>query len=269
MVAVSFAACSDDDPVVDATPEPTELSVTAADWQFPGAPTTVDVEGLVTLTVKNDGTEPHEAALIKIEQGKTIDDVRAALSPGAPPGPPPFTLAGGTTGTAPGTSATITQALPAGEYAFICFIESPDGTPHFAQGMLAPLTVTGTSTDSLPLPDGENAVMKDFTYELPDLEAGETTIRVTNEGEQDHVMGYAKMADGKTADDALAWLKAPQGPPPFTALGGPAAGPGGRNSFVVDLSAGTYVFYCPVPDVTDPDMTPHFNKGMFTGVTIS
>ncbi len=270
LVAVLFGGCSnDDDPAIDATTKPTAIDITAKDYAFASAPTTVAVEGLAKLTVKNEGAEGHEAALIKIVDGKTRDDVKAALSPGAPPGPPPFTLAGGTTGTDPGTSTSVTQALPAGQYAFICFIPSPDGTPHFAKGMLAAVTVTGNSTTSLPLPDGVNATGTDFAFELPKLKAGTTTIRFRNAGQQDHVLGLARVADGKTADDALAWFKAPQGPPPVSFMGGPAAGPGGSNSFEARLTKGTYVFYCPVPDQTDPARAEHLTKGMFQGVRIT
>ncbi len=271
LLALLFGACgNDDDPSIEATDEPTAINVTTKDYAFAPAPTTVNVDRLATLTVTNEGTEGHEAALIKLADGKTLDDVRAALSPTAPPGPPPFTLAGGTTGTDPGTSTSVTQALPAGQYAFICFIPAQDGTPHFAKGMLAPLTVTGNSTSSLPLPDGVNATGTEFAFELPKLEAGTTTIRFKNAGQQDHVLGLARVADGKTAEDALAWFKAPTGPPPLKFMGGPAAGPGGSNSFEATLTKGTYVFYCPMPDVTQPRPQPeHVTKGMFAGVTIT
>ena len=271
LLAVVFAGCgNDDDPTFDAgLPEPTDIEVIAKDYEFSSAPATVNVDSLATLTVKNEGNEDHEATILKINTEKTFDDVRAFFGPSAPPGPPPFAVAGGTTGTAAGTSTAVTQALEAGSYAFICLIESPDGTPHFAKGMLKPFAVTGNSTASLPLPDGVNATGTEYKFNLPTLKAGTTTIRFTNEGNEDHALGLAKVADGKDATAALKWLQDHQGPPPVTFMGGPVVGPRGRNSFEVKLSEGTYVFYCPVPVQGDPQQTPHFSRGMFQAVTIS
>jgi hypothetical protein len=272
LVAVLFAACGkDDDPAVDSgTPAATKINVTTKDYAFASAPTTVAVDSLATLTVKNEGTEDHEAAILKIADGKTIDDVKAALSSQAPPaGPPPFAVAGGLTGTAPGTTASITQTLPAGNYAFICFIPARDGVPHFAKGMLNAFTVTGNSTASLPLPDGVNATGAEYKFDLPRLTAGTTTIRFKNIGTDDHVLGIARVADGKTAADALKWLTDHQGAPPLTFLGGPAAAPGGSNSVTFNFKKGTYVFYCPVPVRGDPNNTEHLVKGMFQGVEIT
>jgi plastocyanin len=273
MVAVLFGACGkNDNPSVDnaGAPAAASIDVTTKDFQFADFPATVTVDNLAKLTLKNEGTENHEAAILKLTDRKTVDDVKAFLGSKTPSGPPPFAVAGGLTATAPGTSASVTQALPAGSYAFICYVAGQDGVPHFAKGMLAGFAVTGNSTTSLPLPDGVNATGKEFHFDLPALKAGTTTIRFTNSGTQDHVLGFAKLADGKTADDALKWLKDHQGPPPLTFMGGPAAGPGGSNSFQAKLSKGTYVFYCPVPD-TGPggDNQPHFTKGMFQGVSIS
>ncbi|HVT77147.1 MAG TPA: hypothetical protein VHD87_08960, partial [Acidimicrobiales bacterium] len=184
-----------------------------------------------------------------------------------PSGPAPFAVAGGLTAVDPGGTASVTQALPAGSYAFICYVQSPDGVPHFAKGMLSGFNVTGNSTTSLPLPDGVNAGGKEFQFDLPALKAGSTTVRFHNTGAQDHVLGFAKVADGKTAADALEWLRTHQGPPPISFMGGPAAGPGATTAFTANLSKGTYVFYCPIPDPADGQ--PHFLKGMFQGVTIT
>ena len=270
LMAAVFAACgNDDNPSIDATTATTKIDVTAKDFAYPTAPDTVNVDSLATLTVKNEGTEAHEAALLKIADGKTLDDVKAALGPNAPAGPPPFAVAGGVTATAPGSSASITQALPAGSYAFICFVQSPDGVPHFGKGMVRAITITGNSTTSLPLPSGVNATAKEYSFDLPALKAGTTVVRLRNTGAEDHVLGMARVADGKTAADALKWLTDHQGAPPITFMGGPATGPGGSNSFKAKLSKGTYVFYCPVAVQGDPARTPHFAKGMFQGVTIT
>ena len=269
VIAVLFGACGkDDNPAVDSSqPTPTDINVTTKDFQFADAPSSINVENLAKLTLKNEGTEPHEAAILQLATGKTIADVSAFLK--APSAAAPFTVAGGLTAVDPGGTASVTQALPAGSYAFICYVQSPDGVPHFAKGMLNGFTVTGNSTTSLPLPDGVNATGKEYQFDLPALKAGTTTIRFRNAGTDDHVLGFAKVADGKTAEDALKWLTDHQGPPPLSFMGGPAAPPNGSNSFQAKLTKGTYVFYCPVPVRGDPQNTPHFRKGMFQGVTIT
>ncbi len=274
LMSLAFAACGRNDrPVVDATPEPTTINVEAAEdtggtYKF-GVDATAVVDSLASIVVKNTGAEPHQAALLKVADGKTIDDLVAFLaSEGAPAGPPPYIVGGGTTLVDPGGSTTVTQALPAGTYAFMCFVPGPDGAPHFVKGMLAPITITGNSTTSLPLPDGENSTATEFKYELPSLKAGTTVLRVKNPGQQDHEYQLGRVADAKTANDALNWLKTHQGAPPMSLIGGSVVGRGGgTNSFKLNLKKGTYVVYCLLPDSADGKS--HLEKGMFQSVTIT
>lgn len=273
LMSLAFAACGkSDSPTVDAVPKPATINVEATDdngtYKF-GVDTSATVDSLASIVVKNTGKEPHQAALLKVADGKTLDDVKAFLaSQGAPTGPPPFTAGGGTTVIEPGGSATVTQALPAGTYAFMCFVPGPDGAPHFVKGMVAPITITGNSTASLPLPDGENSTASEYKYDLPALKAGTTVLRVKNSGQQDHEYQLGRVADGKTASDVLAWLNSPQGPPPVAEIAGPIVGRGGgTSSFKLTLQKGTYVFFCRIPD--DADGKAHFQHGMFQSVTIS
>jgi uncharacterized cupredoxin-like copper-binding protein len=272
-MSLAFAACGkNDSPAVDAVPKPSTINVEATDdngtYKF-GVDAAATVDSLASIVVKNSGKEPHQAALLKIADGKTVQDALAFFgATGAPTGPPPFTLGGGTTVIEPGSSTTVTQTVPAGAYAFICFVPGPDGAPHFVKGMVAPITITGNSTTSLPLPDGENSTASEFKYDLPSLKAGSTVLRVKNAGQQNHEYQFGRVADGKTADDALNWLKTHQGPPPLTFIGGSLVGSnGGTNSFKLNLKKGTYVVYCEIPDPSDGKA--HLEKGMFQGVTIS
>ena len=238
----------------------------AKEFAFASDATTV-VDRLAEITIKNEGAESHNAALLKLADGKTVGDVQAFFGPNPPPGPPPFSVAGGVGIVGPGGTASVTQALPAGSYTFFCFVRGTDGVPHFAKGMAAPIVVTGNSTTSLPLPDGENASAAEFKFELPSLKAGTTVIRGKNIGQQDHEFQIGRVLDGKTADDALNWIKAPEGAPPLANIGGPIVGVGGSNSVKLKLVKGTYVFYCQIPDPTDN--VPHVAKGMFQAVTIT
>ena len=118
-----------------------DATVTAKDFTY-----TVDggpvAAGAHTFTFTNQGPQPHEAGIIKVNSGTTVDQIRAIFaappaSP-APQGPPPWTDVGGSGGIAPGATTTFTATLDAGAtYAFICFIPDPTtGKPHAALGMV-------------------------------------------------------------------------------------------------------------------------------------
>lgn len=131
---VTGPAAAGDLPAGDAT-------VVTADFAFKGLDKLTP--GAHTITIKNDGPQPHEAGIVKLADGVTVPDIlKAFTGTAAPSGPPPFTSAGGIGGIASGTTATFDVDLPAGEYAFICFV--PDvatGKPHAALGMVGALSV--------------------------------------------------------------------------------------------------------------------------------
>ena len=69
MVAVLFGACGkNDNPSVDnaGAPAAASINVTTKDFQFADFPATVAVDNLAKLTIKNEGTENHEAAVLKL-----------------------------------------------------------------------------------------------------------------------------------------------------------------------------------------------------------
>jgi hypothetical protein len=124
-------------------PEPPDAyaSVIASDFQF-DAPDTLPA-GEAVIEVQNDGPQPHEMTLVKLDAGVTFEDLQALLaSEEEPAGPPPFSSAGGLGPIAAGTSGYTTLDLEAGTYALLCFVPDPDsGAPHFALGMVDSFTV--------------------------------------------------------------------------------------------------------------------------------
>ena len=274
LLSMAFAACGkDDSPAIDDAPKATSLKVEAKEggdgtYGF-NAPDTIDVPALAAIEFNNPGKEEHQAAMIKLAEGTTLDQALGVLlGTEAPTGPPPFSVGGGTTVIPAGKSITVTEPLPEGTYGFICFVPDAKGVPHVVNGMKKTITVTGTSAINLPVPDGENSTVSEYTYELPALKAGTTTIRVHNTGEQAHEYDIASVADGKTADDALAWLKNPQGPPPISEVGGPVVqNNGGGATFDLTVEKGTYVVYCRIPDANDGQ--EHLAHGMFKGFTVT
>ncbi len=123
------------------TPLPAgDASLTLKDFSF-------DLDSLTagkhTVTVKNDGPQPHEATIVRLKDGVTVDTIRSMVTASpAPSGPPPWTDVGGVTGVAPGTTVNMDVDLPAGNYAFICFVpDQATGKPHFELGMIGALTI--------------------------------------------------------------------------------------------------------------------------------
>lgn len=104
-----------------------------------------DVDWTKPIDVANEGTEPHELVIVGAAPGKTLDDVKAAIAapPGsAPAGPPPYVFAGGVAAIAPGSDQVFQPDVASGDYLLVCFITDPaTGKPHFALGMVTPVTV--------------------------------------------------------------------------------------------------------------------------------
>jgi hypothetical protein len=138
------AESPEDEATEDEAPEEGgEGTFTAVDFGFQG-PTTLPA-GKVQLTLENEGTEPHEMAVIGFEEGKTLEDALAFIKKQGTEGKPPSwaKFAGGIRPVKPGESGQGGANLEPGAYALLCFVESKEngGQPHVALGMAAPLTV--------------------------------------------------------------------------------------------------------------------------------
>jgi uncharacterized cupredoxin-like copper-binding protein len=120
--------------------EPTaELTVSMKDFLF-DFPESLP-PGPRIIKVVNNGPEPHEFNLLRLEEGKTVEDVKQFLA--APNGPPPFLPIGGMNGLDVGASGYVEIDFEPGTYAAICNIPSPkaEGHPHFTLGMIKEFTV--------------------------------------------------------------------------------------------------------------------------------
>ena len=89
------------------------------------------------IKVTNEGPEPHEFNILRLEEGKSVDDVLKFLK-GEAGGPPPFAPVGGMNGLDVGLSGYAELDLTPGHYVAICNIPSPkgNGAPHFMLGMV-------------------------------------------------------------------------------------------------------------------------------------
>jgi hypothetical protein len=247
-------------------PMPNVVTVVANDFAFQ-APTEIPA-GLTRFVLKGAGQQIHHATIAKLEEGKTLADLMAAFKT---PGPPPswVSFVGGPNVPNPGEEANATVELAPGNYALICFVDTPDKVPHFAKGMVHAFTVTPSAAHAMAPTATVNLELVDyaFNFDKP-LTAGRHTIKVTNPAPQDHEIQIVQLASGKTPADLQKWVETMQGPPPGKAIGGIASmKPGATNYFDVELTAGEYVALCFVPD--HKDGKPHHVHGMVKPFTVS
>ena len=263
----SKSANASDSPPTAAAVKPHQLTVVATEYKF-DAPDQVPA-GMMTIHLVDNGQEMHHVAFVKLDNGKTISDIEQALKT---QGPMPSWAVdyGGVNPPHPGGGmATTTEQLEPGNYALICFVPSPDGTPHFAKGMVRPLTVTPSSDASAPAPVADIDMTLDnysFTTSKP-ITAGKHTLKIQNNASQPHELVLARLAPGKKAEDLPAWVEKPAGPPPGEPIGGvPAIDKGGTAYVTVDFTPGDYAFVCFLPDPKDGK--PHFEHGMVKQVHV-
>jgi plastocyanin len=275
LAAGLVVACKSDRPS-SGTPEvgsagsatPPSVTVTATDFAF-DAPAEITA-GVTTVRLVNDGKELHHAQLVRLEEGKTIEDVATALKKGGPP-PSWIKFVGGPNAVLPGKESNATASLTPGRYAYLCFVFGPDGVLHAAKGMMRQFEVTGTrSQTAAELPPADVTIrMADYDYQPSgSLSAGRHTIMVENDGPQPHELALLRLAPGKTVEDFALWAEAGmKGPPPAEPVGGVVfLDKGARGTFTADLVAGEYGLMCFVPDAKDGK--PHLAHGMMKTIKV-
>jgi hypothetical protein len=136
----------------------------------------------------------------------------------------------------------------------------------------------GIEHDPAEMPEGSSdeieddanrvdVVATDYAFDMPaTVEAGRTSIVLTNEGAEAHFILIVKLAEGVTLEDAMA-VEDPTGMIEGEWDSGLAA-PGGEDeeAITLDLEPGTYGALCFVPG---PDGTPHAFMGMQQEFTVS
>jgi uncharacterized cupredoxin-like copper-binding protein len=247
------------------------VTVIARDYAFE-APDTI-LAGRTQLRLVNRGSELHHAYLLRLDSGKGLDDLLASLRSGGPL--PAWTHdAGGPNAPAPGATSSAVLDIAPGTYAIICVIPSADGTPHVMKGMAHTFTVVSGSDSRAATPvvkvgtPDVTVDLSDYTFALTrPLSRGHHVIRVRNTAAQSHEMFVARLAPGKNAGDALAWIESPKGPPPLMPLGGTVGlAHGASNDIAMDFTPGDYALFCFIPDAKDGK--PHVAHGMIKSFTV-
>ena len=250
-----------------ATAMASPITVTATDFKL-DMPATIP-GGAVSLRLVNTGKELHQAQIVRLEQGKTVADLKKEMNHESPP-PPWLRFVGGPNGLAPGQETTSTASLAPGSYALICLIPSPDGVSHLMKGMIQPFEVSAAGAEAA-MPVASDTVRLneyDFVSARP-ITPGRHTFLVTNGGQQAHELVLLRLAPGKTVQDFGAWATTGgmKGPPPALPLGGVAViDQGASGVFTADLTPGDYGLICFVPDAKDGK--PHLMHGMMKQITV-
>jgi uncharacterized cupredoxin-like copper-binding protein len=250
-----------------ATAMASPITVTATDFKL-HMPATVPA-GAVSIRLVNSGKEFHQAQIVRLDQGKTVADLEAAMKHEGPP-PPWLRFVGGPNGIGPGQEATSMTSLAPGNYALVCLIPSPDGVSHLMKGMIQPFEVSGGGAEAALPVAGDTVRLGDYTFEpARPITPGQHTFLVTNGGQQPHELVLLRLAPGKTVQDFGAWATTGgmKGPPPALPLGGVAVLDHGNSGvFTADMTPGDYGMICFVPDAKDGK--PHLMHGMMKQITV-
>jgi hypothetical protein len=196
--------------------KPNVVTVTAFDYAFQ-APDTVPA-GVTTFKVLNKGPDLHHIQLIRLDSGKTFQDLAKAMEGHHGPAPRWAVEVGGPNAPAPGGESSVTLSLKAGNYVLLCVIPAKDGVLHLMKGMVKTMTVV-PSKSGAALPKADVVMtLKDYDFVMSKpLAAGKQVVRVRNEASQSHEVFIARLAPGKKAGASLAsrsaaprvWSRAP------------------------------------------------------------
>jgi hypothetical protein len=248
------------------TPAAGVVQVTARDFTFE-MPDTV-AGGVRTLQLRNAGNEPHHLMLFRLDRGRGLAEVSAALARDAAL-PSWMHAAGGPNAVVGQRQSIVTLRLQPGIYVAYCFIPSPDHRLHYAKGMMKLVAVVPPARPGAPLPRGDDTVtLSDYGFRLAHaLTAGQHRITVTNTAGQAHELILSRLLAGNGSLDFVRWIERQDGPPPVEPFGGVTdIAPGETVVIDVALEPGRYSLLCRVRDAGDGK--PHDRHGMMADIIV-
>lgn len=272
-----------------AGPEPTTLSITTSDAgedRFATeAPPSIE-GGLVKVVFKNAGTAPHEAQLIRVDEGHTAQEALEIIESEDPATPEWIHGAGGVRTIPPGQQGTTFTNLAPGQYAVIdLFSGEEEGPSPASRGAMAEFEVTPGEPGELP-PAEATIVAKDeaaddedvgehrHSFEATGLKAGmNTTVLFDNRSHEIHHVVLAPIVGDTPIEQvtqALASDEPPSGPPPLDFENATITSvlDGKAKEVITDLELqpGRYALLCFISDREGGK--EHFQEGMIQEVTL-
>lgn len=262
VVALALVACGEEDRTAK-TWKPHDLAIeitgSAANAEF-AVPRKAEA-GVTRIEVENGtGSGEHSVQLIRIQGDHTPEQALGAANAWASRGAPLpdwVQFEGGVPTVAPGSTATSTQNLPAGNYVVVD-LEGEQGEAK------ATLTVSGEPPkgEGLPAPRGRvNA--SEYTFRSAGLAAGRAKVLIDNQGRQPHHLVAAPIRPGRTLADVRRGFRSRNGRPPIdraAARRTPILDTRRRQVVELELREGRYALICFVPDRKGGP--PHAVKGM-------
>jgi hypothetical protein len=120
------------------TAAPGPITVAATEFDLHGLPATASA-GTYSLTLRNDGDEPHQMVLLRPRDGVSIDEI---VRGGAEVAFEGADLGGIVVADGGATSRPVDVTLTTGQWYAVCFVATPiDGQSHAHHGMAAAVTV--------------------------------------------------------------------------------------------------------------------------------
>jgi hypothetical protein len=239
--------------------------------------------GYHSFTLQNDGDREAEIVIVQLNEAAAEKDFlkevqavdKAFMGEGDPAAAFRTVIEGrtlwGGPAADPGARASVGVDLPAGRYLLLGSLyseEGPEGGPTI--NVVKSLEVTGEGA-AAPRADA-TAQLVDFSFVLPsNPEPGEQLWRFVNTGEQVHHVVIQKVKAGKTVDDVMKYAETFEGEDPTEEFAYVhMLSPGSSNDVTLDLTPGSYVALCFIPDYAEGgDGAPHMAHGMMQSFTVA
>jgi hypothetical protein len=258
--------------VTDGNAAPT-VTFTATEYAYEG-PESIP-SGLTRLELVNNGEREHSLWAIRLDEGKTFEDIMGvfATMETDPQMPEWLTWYGGVNA-GPGATSAYTIDLAPGSYTLLSFGEDEEGVPDALRGLQTTLIVTEAEDNGATPPVADLRMeLVDFSFVIDgEPKSGPQIVEFTNTGMEAHEMALFKLEEGVTIENILDFMMAEDeaaGPPPFAFLGGAAPmDPGMTAWYEVDLDAGNYGLLCFLPSVANGG-APHIMLGMTAQMTVN
>lgn len=267
-LAVAALACTLGQPAeLAAEARQEEMLVTAEEYVFTAPAETTG--GWKAIRLRNRGRDIHHVQLLRLSDGKTVEDFDRALATDPTQLPHWVVRYGGVNSVMPGEEAMVLLDLDPGSYVLICGIPDQQGRPHAVRGMIKPLTVTGRG-ESAPAPSATRTLlMKEFSYTFDRLlTVGQHMILVKNEGKQAHEVLLLALEPGASVIDFLEFYRPgiPRNPAGRTIGGVTGLAPGRQAFLPLKAEPGRYGILC---FLADPfRRKPHFMDGMWMDIDV-
>ena len=257
-----------------------ELKITLSETAYQAPQEVPAGRYLVTQTYTGSNPENNNGAdFLRLPDNLSFQDFTNVLTtPEVGQGKPPAWYyqalqAGGPLGGASAVAQTIVDLEPG---TWVVWAGYP-GAPQPPVTMTVTGAAGATPTTGAEPPADQTVTMTEYAFGLPDTIApGHQIWKVTNAGQQPHLMALTKVPAGTTEQQLLALISLPESATPapgspnpneFVGAGGLGTLSAGKTAWaVLDLAPGTYAAICFVPD--EKTGAPHAAMGMIQVFTV-